>query len=126
MTIAPNASPYLLPHAAQYGSEAILKTIHEKSGRKWTVHVGASAHGDHLCLQELGACTSADPREAEWIHACSWKRASSSKKDLVVGGDGGGSFTTLPCQTGAFEVGLVDSHPAYPVHPVRLYCIKIL
>lgn len=68
---------FFLPKAwpsfpAQYGSEGILRHIYEQSNAKWRIHVNSGKFQDYLCSDDLGDCTDNDPKEAQWIHACSW------------------------------------------------------
>lgn len=72
---------------AQYGSEAILREIYEKSQTKWKIHVPERKYVDYLCFDDLGDCTDDNPNLAQWIHAC-------SKKD-----DASRNGRNLPCQS---------------------------
>ena len=70
----------LLHLPAQYGSEAILRHIYERSGAKWRIHVDPRKFNDYLCSDDLGDCTDADPELAQWIHACSWDKGDDDQK----------------------------------------------
>lgn len=78
---------------AQYGSEAILRDIYERSGHRWKIHADPKKYESYMCSEDLGGCMDSDPVKAEWIHACSWK------------GDSANRFSNrIPCQEGVFEV----------------------
>ena len=83
---------------AQYGSEAILRYIYEQSGAKWKIHVSQRKFEEYLCTEDLGSCTSSDPAEAQWIHACSWKDMKGNKAPIDHFARG------MPCEDGPFEV----------------------
>jgi len=87
----------LLDLPAQYGSEAILKALYEKSQLKWRVHVSDSKYREYLCSDELGDCADADQRQAEWIHACSWKGRRGEDY-------GWKDRKRIPCSSGQYEV----------------------
>lgn len=91
---------------AQYGSEAILKAIYQKSGAKWKVHVSRKKYDDYLCAEDLKFCTDSNPAEAQWIHACSWKDDTSGKPKEYFKRD-------LPCQDGPFEVRQIRPSAMY-------------
>ena len=46
---------------AQYGSEAILRDIYERSGSRLKIHVSQKKFEDYLCSEDLGGCTESDP-----------------------------------------------------------------
>ena len=84
---------------AQYGSEAILRHIYEQSSKKWKIHVSQGKYDEYLCTDDLEACTSCDPAEAQWIHACSWKAFSNHANNKTAK-----YFSrSIPCQDGPFE-----------------------
>ena len=74
---------------AQYGSEAILKRLHEKSNRKWKIHVNTKKSKDYLNIQELHGIVDDNFAKAEWIHACPWDK-----------NDHGSHIRQLPCYPG--------------------------
>lgn len=74
---------------AQYGSEAILKKLHEKSNRKWKIHVNTKKSKDYLNIQELHGIVDDNFAKAEWIHACPWDK-----------NDHGSHIRQLPCYPG--------------------------
>lgn len=83
--------------SAQYGSEAILRDIYEKSGAKWRIHVSQKKFQEYLCTDDLGDCTDSDFTSAQWIHACSWREEKTRKsKEYFI--------REIPCQDGPFEV----------------------
>ena len=86
---------------AQYGSEAILRYIYEQSSSKWKIHVSQGKFNEYLCIEDLGQCTSPDPEEAQWIHACSWNNTMSSNRNSSSKEE---SLRMIPCQEGPFEV----------------------
>jgi hypothetical protein len=51
--------------SAQYGSEAILRDIYERSGCRWKIHVSQKKFTDYLCSEDLGGCTDSDPLRLE-------------------------------------------------------------
>ena len=55
---------------AQYGSEAILKAIFQRS--KWKVHVSKEKQDAYLCAEDLSNFVDSNFDKAQWIHACAW------------------------------------------------------
>jgi hypothetical protein len=81
----------------------ILKDIYEKSNMRWRIHVSNSKFRDYLCSEDLGDCTEADPKLAQWIHACSWKEEKATSNGPAM------ASRKIPCQPGNFEVlGLAE------------------
>ena len=77
----------LLRLAAQYGSEAILNSIYERSETKWKVHVNKEKLGDYLCTEDLSNSVDDKFDQAQWIHAFCWskedkKENKSHRRDL--------------------------------------------
>ena len=64
----------------------------------------AANYQNYLCLDELRSCTSSDPRDAEWIHACSWKDVNRGGGEDCEKGRARDCFSEIPCQSGKFEV----------------------
>ena len=71
---------------AQYGSELILNTVYEKSGRKWKIHIGDQKFKEYCCTSDLSDSVDYDYDNAKWIHACSWKDSEASNQ-ITKGGN---------------------------------------
>ncbi|XP_040576764.1 protein artemis [Lepeophtheirus salmonis] len=92
---------------AQFGSERILKEIFERSGCRWRIHVSQRKFLDYLCSDELGDCTTSDPKMGEWIHACSWQDAEVKAHRVKK------SSKEIPCAKGLFEVRSIKPSALY-------------
>ena len=66
----------------RYGYEGILQHVFRKSLNKWQVHVSPAT--ENLCLAELQGCTSSDPAQAMWIHACQPAMDKVSRGEVKV------------------------------------------
>ena len=101
---------------AQYGSEAILKRLHEKSNRKWKIHVNTKKSKDYLNIQELHGIVDDNFAKAEWIHACPWDK-----------NDHGSHIRQLPCYPGniRFSCRLIF-HAVFLANPYILFSFILL
>ncbi|CAB4056289.1 DCLRE1C [Lepeophtheirus salmonis] len=81
--------------------------IFERSGCRWRIHVSQRKFLDYLCSDELGDCTTSDPKMGEWIHACSWQDAEVKAHRVKK------SSKEIPCAKGLFEVRSIKPSALY-------------